>query len=279
MEKEFKEAARSNSLAKRGKKRTLVRAPKPQQNNMSAKEKKAFDIFTEICHEEFSSRYPEAEVSVLEFFRGKCREKWRALGQEDTVAFYEMVREENNNPMKKGVMSTVNSEKSNKKVHSSDRKKLKVQEDRTVDSEKSDEEGPLASRKKRKKRVVNEIMKSEKSVNKEVLSSKKKKLDVTLNDTMESTDKEPNSIRKKKRERDPNMPKRGLSGYLLFSREERPKVFRERPDLLAVPAVSKELGRRWSIAAPEVKAKFEAKAKIDQNRYSREKAEYKRRST
>ena len=277
MEKKFKEAAKSNSLARRGEKRTLVRVPKPQEHKMmSAKEKKAFDIFTEICHKEFCSKYPEVEVPV-EFLRGKCREKWRALGPQDTIAFYEMVREDNS--LEKGVLGEVNSEKSNKKAPSSDTKKQKGQEDHTVDSEKSDEEGLLSSRKRRKKRVVNEIAESEKSYYKEPSSSRKKKLEITMNDTVESTGKEPMSIRKKRRERDPNMPKRGLTGYLLFCREERPKVFRERPDLVAVPAVSKELGRRWAIAAPEVKAKYEAKTKIDQNRYTREKEEFKRRST
>ena len=70
---------------------------------MSAMDKKAFDIFTEICREEFSLKHPEAEVPV-EFLRGKCREKWRGLGQEETIAFYEMVtvREENNNSLEKG---------------------------------------------------------------------------------------------------------------------------------------------------------------------------------
>ena len=74
------------------------------------------------------------------------------------------------------------------------------------------------------------------------------------------------------------MPKRGLTGFL-FCKEEKVKVIRDRPDLIAMRVILREMGRRWSMAAPEVKAKFEALAKIDQDRYRREKEEYMKRSS
>ena len=72
--------------------RTLVPAP------MATQEMKAFNIFSEIGCKEFSSLIPEAVMSeefLSEgFFKGKCREKWRGLGQEEKEAFYKMVKTE-----------------------------------------------------------------------------------------------------------------------------------------------------------------------------------------
>ena len=79
--------------------------------------------------------------------------------------------------------------------------------------------------------------------------------------------------RKPRSKKDPNAPKRALSGFFWFSNDERPKVKAANPDF-GVGDIAKELGRRWSEATEEIKAKYEAKAANDRVRYDREKMAY-----
>lgn len=66
-------------------------------------------------------------------------------------------------------------------------------------------------------------------------------------------------------------PKRGLSAFMIFSKEERPKVVEENPDI-KFGDVGKVLGEKWRTLEPERKKKFEAEAAKDKERYEREKA-------
>jgi len=77
---------------------------------------------------------------------------------------------------------------------------------------------------------------------------------------------------KRKRTKDPNAPKRSLSGFFFFNHEERPKVKAQYPSY-GVGDIAKELGRRWEVCPN--KPKFEAMAAKDKQRYEREMAEYK----
>lgn len=79
--------------------------------------------------------------------------------------------------------------------------------------------------------------------------------------------------RKARSKKDPNAPKRALSGFFHFSNEERGKVKAANPDF-GVGDVAKELGRRWAEATEEVKAKYEAMAANDRVRYDKEKMAY-----
>jgi len=79
--------------------------------------------------------------------------------------------------------------------------------------------------------------------------------------------------KKVKRMKDPNAPKRALSGFFWFSNEERPKVQAANPDF-KVGDVAKELGRRWADCDPSTKQKFEQLAAQDRQRYEKEKQVY-----
>jgi len=77
---------------------------------------------------------------------------------------------------------------------------------------------------------------------------------------------------KKKRTKDPNAPKRALSGFFFFCHEERPKVKAIHPTY-GVGDIAKELGKRWEVVPN--KPKFEAMAQKDKQRYEKEMAIYK----
>ncbi|KAJ8867109.1 hypothetical protein PR048_032972 [Dryococelus australis] len=83
--------------------------------------------------------------------------------------------------------------------------------------------------------------------------------------------------RKRKHLKDPNAPKRSLSAFFWFCNDERSKVKAMNPEY-GVGDISKELGRRWSDVAPDVKSKYEAMAEKDKARYEREMSAYKKRS-
>jgi len=79
---------------------------------------------------------------------------------------------------------------------------------------------------------------------------------------------------KKKREKDPNAPKRALSAFFWFCNDERPRVKVTMPDS-SVGEIAKELGRRWNDCTEDQKSKFEALAAKDKARYEKENNVYK----
>jgi hypothetical protein len=74
-----------------------------------------------------------------------------------------------------------------------------------------------------------------------------------------------------KRKRDPNAPKRSLSAFFFFNKEERDKIKESSPKL-SLGEMAKELGRRWQKCMN--KDKFEALAKSDKVRYEEEMTVY-----
>jgi len=80
---------------------------------------------------------------------------------------------------------------------------------------------------------------------------------------------------RKRKTKDPNAPKRALSAFFHFCGEERPKVKEVLSDA-TVGEMAKELGRRWNDVTDDVKAKFEALAAKDKQRYEKEMAVYKK---
>lgn len=79
--------------------------------------------------------------------------------------------------------------------------------------------------------------------------------------------------RKVKKMKDPNAPKRAMSGFFFFSGEGRGKVKAANPDF-SIGDVAKELGRRWSELDDVSKQRYEAMAEKDRERYESEKAAY-----
>merc|ERR1712226_1357278 len=81
------------------------------------------------------------------------------------------------------------------------------------------------------------------------------------------------TVKKTKAKKDPNAPKRGLSAFMFFGKEERPKVMKDHPNF-TVPEVGKELGARW--AKVTNKKKYEDLAAKDKARYEAEMKKYKK---
>ena len=102
---------------------------------------------------------------------------------------------------------------------------------------------------------------------------RQKKYEAEISKYVPPADMSPKRGRKQKRLKDPNAPKRALSGVLWFSNYERQKVRAANPDF-GVGDIAMELGRRWAEAPEDVKAKFEALAANDRQRYDREKMAY-----
>jgi len=79
--------------------------------------------------------------------------------------------------------------------------------------------------------------------------------------------------RKAKKEKDPNEPKRGLSAYFLFMKDERPNFVKNNPDT-PVTQIAKELGQAWKECPPEVRKRYEDMAQKEKAKYTKAKAEY-----
>ncbi|KMU85076.1 non-histone chromosomal protein 6 [Coccidioides immitis H538.4] len=71
----------------------------------------------------------------------------------------------------------------------------------------------------------------------------------------------------------PNAPKRGLSAYMFFAKEQRENVREENPGI-SFGQVGKLLGERWKALSDKQRAPYEEKAAADEKRYEDEKANY-----
>lgn len=74
---------------------------------------------------------------------------------------------------------------------------------------------------------------------------------------------------KKKRVKDPNAPKRSLSAFFFFCKDERPKSLQQNPNLKP-SEIATMLGQKWKTMSPEVKGMYEKKATKDKLRYKKE---------
>jgi hypothetical protein len=77
---------------------------------------------------------------------------------------------------------------------------------------------------------------------------------------------------RKKGKKDPLAPKKSLSAYMYFGTDIRSDV--KSGGNIPFAEITKEIGRRWKAATPEVRSKYEALAKKDTERYQREKQAY-----
>ena len=76
--------------------------------------------------------------------------------------------------------------------------------------------------------------------------------------------------KKRKKTKDPNAPKRGLSAFMFFSAANRDKINKANPGC-SFGDVGKFLGEAWAKAD---KAPYQKKADADKVRYEKEKAKY-----
>lgn len=83
-----------------------------------------------------------------------------------------------------------------------------------------------------------------------------------------------NKDEKKKKEKDPNAPKRGVSGYIVFGQEMRPKLKKKNPDMKPTE-IMKEISLLWADIKETKKAdKYKKIALEDKKRYEKEMKEY-----
>jgi len=80
---------------------------------------------------------------------------------------------------------------------------------------------------------------------------------------------QPRKRKAPKPKKDPTKPKRGLSPYFCFMREERPQLVASRPGL-KIGEVTKVLAARWNKLGAGEKEKFIELADEDKNRYLEE---------
>ncbi|KAG6545542.1 hypothetical protein Mapa_013144 [Marchantia paleacea] len=79
----------------------------------------------------------------------------------------------------------------------------------------------------------------------------------------------------KRKKKDPNAPKRGLSGFMYFSQSERENLKKSQPGL-SFTDTGKVLGDKWKKMSVDEKAPYEAKAQADKERYKRDMLEFNR---
>jgi len=82
-------------------------------------------------------------------------------------------------------------------------------------------------------------------------------------------------VRKVKKAKDPNAPKRGTTAFFFFSHDQRSTVVKAHPGW-KVSEVASELGRQWKSLPDAKKKTYEAKAVADKARYEREMKAYKK---
>merc|ERR1712030_225574 len=93
-------------------------------------------------------------------------------------------------------------------------------------------------------------------------------------DSKKRSAKETKADKKKgKKEKDPNKPKRPLSGYFLFMGDERAKVKEEHPDW-KTGDIGKELGKRWNNLDATRKKKYTDQAAKGKAQYEKDMEEY-----
>jgi hypothetical protein len=80
-------------------------------------------------------------------------------------------------------------------------------------------------------------------------------------------------VKRPKKPRDPNAPKRARGSYVFYTFEARPIIMAENPDVKFVELGS-IMGQRWRALTPEQKRKFEELANEDKIRFNRERQEY-----
>lgn len=73
----------------------------------------------------------------------------------------------------------------------------------------------------------------------------------------------------RKKQKDPNAPKRALSAYMFFANDSRETVRTENPGV-TFGQIGRLLGEKWKSLSAEEKEPFEAKAAADKKRYESE---------
>ena len=79
---------------------------------------------------------------------------------------------------------------------------------------------------------------------------------------------------RRRAKKDPDAPKRNLSAFFLFSRDERGAIKKTHPEW-SVGKIAQQLAEMWRNVSPPVRAKYDAEAGREKERYLREMAAFK----
>ncbi|GAQ83368.1 FACT complex subunit [Klebsormidium nitens] len=79
--------------------------------------------------------------------------------------------------------------------------------------------------------------------------------------------------KKKRKKKDPNAPKKSLSGFMFFSKAERERLKKENPTL-PFTEIGKVCGEKWGKMSKDDKAPYEEQAAADKGRYKEALAQY-----
>ena len=77
----------------------------------------------------------------------------------------------------------------------------------------------------------------------------------------------------KKQKKDPNAPKRGLTSYMIFSKENRKRIQEENPEAL-FGEIGRLVGAEWKALSEDQQLGYQKKSEIDKKRYETDKAKY-----
>lgn len=75
--------------------------------------------------------------------------------------------------------------------------------------------------------------------------------------------------KKKRAKKDPNAPKRGMSAYLYFANDMRPKLKATNPDL-SFSELNKKIAEKYKELSTDERERFEQMARKDKERYAKE---------
>lgn len=98
---------------------------------------------------------------------------------------------------------------------------------------------------------------------------KREKLFFFKRDFRYKLQKQRSSLKKQRRIRDPNQPKRALTAYLYFCKAER-RLLAQTASTLSPGDVTREVAKRWKQISPEQRQFYEELAAEDKQRYQSE---------
>ena len=91
-----------------------------------------------------------------------------------------------------------------------------------------------------------------------------------------ATDGPPRNIKKRRKKKDPNAPKRPKSAFMFFMAANRLKIIKEKGlNVSKVTSVGKAMGAAWKSISAADRAEYDASSTADKARYKKENAAYK----
>ena len=104
---------------------------------------------------------------------------------------------------------------------------------------------------------------------------KLKKVEVESGSDSESSDEKPKKGRRERKTRDPNAPKRAMTGYICYSKDRRPSAKAEYPSLTPRQLTAK-MAEEWNSMSEAQKAPFNEQSNADKARYKMQRDNYKK---